>query len=72
MFQIQICYFSLLSYCLVFVLIYFFLVCYHDCVTYVDPSELEMLLRLLAPTSPVVKFLEGRWWLVEGATKGLL
>ena len=50
----------------------FFLVCCHDCVTYVDPSELEMLLRLLAPTSPVVKFLEGRWWLVEGATKGLL
>lgn len=54
------------------VLIYFFLMCCHDCVTYVDPSELEMLLRLLAPTSPVVKFLEGRWWLVEGATKGLL
>lgn len=72
MFQSKFCYFSLPLYCLVFVLIYFFLMCCHDCVTYVDPSELEMLLRLLAPTSPVVKFLEGRWWLVEGATKGLL
>jgi len=47
----------------------FFLKCRHDWVTYVDPSELEMLLRLLAPTSPVVKCLEGRRWLEEGAKK---
>lgn len=72
MFQFKFCYCSHLSYSPVFVLVYFFLTCRHDRITYVDPSELEMLLRLLAPTSPVVKCLEGRLWLVEGATKGWL